>query len=136
MGVDHAGGGVEAGIGDAPLTDLAVVATHVLDQPVDRVVGVGALVDDLDALLLVGQVRAGFGAASRTLSCRQLCSRVADDRSIVTAAAGNATVHRLETPSVNLMVGNLPRQARPCTTCSGCKTERGERRMRRKHGER
>ena len=40
VGVDHAGGGVEAGIGDAPHADLAVVVGHVLDQPVDGVVGV------------------------------------------------------------------------------------------------
>ena len=51
MRVDHAGGGVEAGIGDAPHADLAVVVGDVLDQPLDGVVGVGAFVGVLRAAL-------------------------------------------------------------------------------------
>ena len=42
MRVDDAGGGVKAGIGDAPHADAAVVAADVLDQPVDGVVGVAS----------------------------------------------------------------------------------------------
>ncbi len=52
VGVDHAGGRVEPGIRDAPHPDPAVVVGHVLDQPVDRVEGIGALVDLVRAGLL------------------------------------------------------------------------------------
>ena len=45
VGVDHAGGRVEPGVRDAPHADPAVVVGHVLEQPVDRVERVGALVD-------------------------------------------------------------------------------------------
>ena len=45
VGVDHAGGRVETRVRDAPHTDPAVVVGDVLDEPVDRVERVGALVD-------------------------------------------------------------------------------------------
>ena len=51
MCVDHAGGGEEARRRDAPRADATVVVRDVLDQPVDRVVGVGAFVDVLGAVL-------------------------------------------------------------------------------------
>ena len=41
---EHAHGGVEAGIADAPLADAAIGSTDMLEQPLDGVVGVGALV--------------------------------------------------------------------------------------------
>ena len=55
--VDHARGGVESGLRNAVHPDLAGVAGNVLDQPVDGVVGVGALVGVLGAALH-GLVRA------------------------------------------------------------------------------
>ncbi len=51
VGVDDAGGGVEAGIGDAPHADLAVVVGDVVNEPLDGVVGVGAFVGILGAAL-------------------------------------------------------------------------------------
>ncbi len=45
MGVDDAGRGVEAWIGDAPDPHASVVVRHVLQQPLDGVVGIGAFVD-------------------------------------------------------------------------------------------
>ncbi len=51
--VDHARGGVETRGGDPPHADLAVVVRHVREQAVDRVVGVGALVDVLRSRLLL-----------------------------------------------------------------------------------
>ena len=50
VGVDHAGDGVETRVRDARLPDLAVVPLHVLQQPLDGVVGVAALVDLLALL--------------------------------------------------------------------------------------
>ena len=52
VSVNHAGGRVEAGIGDAPQPDPAVVARHVFQQPVDRVKRVAALIDFFRAGLL------------------------------------------------------------------------------------
>ncbi len=49
--VDHSRGREEAGRRDAPGADATVVVRDVLDQPVDRVVGVGAFVDVLCAVL-------------------------------------------------------------------------------------
>ena len=56
VGVDHAGGGVEAGLRDAVHADFGGVVGNVLDEPVDGVVGVGALVGIFGAALdrLVG----------------------------------------------------------------------------------
>jgi hypothetical protein len=45
VGVDHAGRGVEAGIGDAHDAGLAVVAGHVVEKEFECVVHVGAFVD-------------------------------------------------------------------------------------------
>ena len=45
MRIDDARGSVEPRIRDTPDADAAVVVGHVLQQPLDRVVGVGALVD-------------------------------------------------------------------------------------------
>ena len=45
MRMDDAGGDVEAGLGDADHSGAPVVVRDVLQQPVDRVVGVRALVD-------------------------------------------------------------------------------------------
>ena len=53
MRVDDAGGSVEAGIGNSPDSGVAVVVGHVLEQPVDGVVEVGAVVDVLFRLLVV-----------------------------------------------------------------------------------
>ena len=53
VGIDHPGRRVEARIGDPPHADPAVVVGHVLDQPIDRVVGVRALVDVGGLLLAV-----------------------------------------------------------------------------------
>ncbi len=52
VGVDHAGGGVEARVRDAPHAHAAVVPGDVLQQPLDRVVRVRALVDVRRARLL------------------------------------------------------------------------------------
>ncbi len=49
--VDHPCGGVETGVGDAPKADPAVVVRQVLDEPVDGVEGVGALVGVLGPVL-------------------------------------------------------------------------------------
>jgi hypothetical protein len=55
VGVDHAGRGIKARIGDSDHADAAVVVRSVLYEPVDRVISVGALVDvvraGLDRLL-------------------------------------------------------------------------------------
>ncbi len=53
MGVDDGGRGVEAGIGDAPDANLAVVVGHMLEQELDGVVGVGGVVDILRRFLFV-----------------------------------------------------------------------------------
>ena len=45
MGADQGVGGVETGRRDAPYAHAAVVIGHVLQQPVDRIVGIRALVD-------------------------------------------------------------------------------------------
>ena len=44
MGIDHAGGGVEAWIRDAPLANFAIVIGHILNEPVDCVEGIAAFV--------------------------------------------------------------------------------------------
>ena len=49
--VDHAGGGVEAGLRNAVHAYLAGIAGHVVDQPLDGVVGIGALVGIFGAAL-------------------------------------------------------------------------------------
>ena len=56
VGVHESVGGEEAGVGDAPHADLAVVVGHVLDEPVDGVEGVGAFVGVLGSIVagLVG----------------------------------------------------------------------------------
>ena len=56
VGAHQAARGVEPGVGDPPLADPAVVVGDVLRQPLDRVVGVGRLVDP-------GGVGAGPGRA-------------------------------------------------------------------------
>ena len=48
MGVDHCPRGEEAAVRDPPGADAAVVAGHVVHQPVDRVVEVGGLVGAVD----------------------------------------------------------------------------------------
>ena len=52
VGVDHPARRVEARVGDPPQADPAVVVRHVLDQPVDRVKRVAALVDVARTALL------------------------------------------------------------------------------------
>ncbi len=47
MRVEHRHHGEPAAVGDAEHADAAVVVRHVLEQPVDRVVSVGAFVDGL-----------------------------------------------------------------------------------------
>ena len=85
VGVDQAGGGVEARIRDAPEADLAVVVRHVLDQPIDRVERVAALVDVLGPGLLddlradVHERPAGAEAAPHVL-IRDNVSRLAEQR--------------------------------------------------------
>ena len=53
MRIDHAHRRVEAGIGDAEHANVAVVVRNVLHEPVDGVVGVGALVDFFRALVWI-----------------------------------------------------------------------------------
>ena len=61
MGVDHRARGQEAAVRDAPRADAAVVAGHVVHQPLDRVVEVGGLVGAVDvAGLAVGAQRDEF----------------------------------------------------------------------------
>lgn len=50
MAVDGGHRGIETGVGNAPLTDATVVVLHMLEQPVDAVVGVAGLVDLAAAL--------------------------------------------------------------------------------------
>src|SRR5689334_8251420 len=45
MSANQTGGRIEARIGDAPHPYLAVVVGNVLDEPIDAVVGIGALID-------------------------------------------------------------------------------------------
>ena len=56
MRVDHAGRGIEPRIRDPEHADSAIVPGNVLQQPLDRVVGVAALVD-VGRLPFVGNVR-------------------------------------------------------------------------------
>src|SRR5262249_5825537 len=53
MGMDDAGGNVESGIRYPHHACTTVVARYVLDQPVDRIPRVGALVDILRTALLI-----------------------------------------------------------------------------------
>jgi|SRR5579863_625413 len=54
MGIDQAVRGVVAGIGDAPDADFAVVVWEIVDQPVDGVIGIGAVIE------VAGAVKVGF----------------------------------------------------------------------------
>ena len=53
MGVDNAGRSVKAGIGNSPNAHFAIVVGHVAEQPIDRVVHVGAVVHVLVAALFI-----------------------------------------------------------------------------------
>jgi hypothetical protein len=59
MRVDHAGGGVEAGVGNPPNAGVAVVVGHILEEPINGVVEIGAVVDVLVRPLEV-EVRSHF----------------------------------------------------------------------------
>ena len=56
MRIDHAGRRIKSRIGDPPHADFAVVVRDILDQPVDRVVGIGRFID-IPGPFLVGIVR-------------------------------------------------------------------------------
>src|SRR5206468_2985889 len=51
--IDDGGGGVEAWVGNAPDADFAIVAGHVLEEELDRIVGVGGVVHVLRRLLVI-----------------------------------------------------------------------------------
>ena len=53
MGIDHAHVHQEAAVGNAVEAGTAVVVRDILYEPVDRVVGIGALVDSLGILRIV-----------------------------------------------------------------------------------
>ena len=53
MGIDDAGRGEEAGIGNSPDAGVAVIVGNILEQPVDGVVKVGAVVDVLFGFFVV-----------------------------------------------------------------------------------
>src|SRR5438045_35089 len=44
MGIDRADARIESGIGDTPQPDASVVVGNILDEILDRIVGVGALI--------------------------------------------------------------------------------------------
>jgi len=51
VGIDHARGGVEPGIGNPRLTNFAIVSFDILEEELNRVVGVGAFVEILGTLV-------------------------------------------------------------------------------------
>ena len=65
--IDDSGRGVETGIGDAPDAHPPVVAGHLAQEPLDRVVGVGALIDP-GGVVAIGAGGGGFdeGALGQT----------------------------------------------------------------------
>ncbi len=44
VGIDHSGGREKALVGETPKAGPSIVVRHVLDQPIDRIVRIGALV--------------------------------------------------------------------------------------------